>query len=272
MKLTRIILIHLCILAVAAVLVTPLVWMVVAAFKSQADFYKYDFLLPPDRWSLANFESLFTQISYLRFMLNSFFVTCATVMIQLFFCALGGFALAKYQFRGKGLVMMVMLCTMIVPGEVLLAPLYELIYRMHMVDSYAGLIVPSAVSVFGMFLFRQSMLQVPDELLQAARIDGCSEVGLFWRIAMPVSRPMIGAFCLIAFMGTWNSFLWPLIILHSQELYTLPLGINQMVGVYKEDYGALMAGTLLSVLPVVVLFFALQREFIAGLTAGAVKG
>jgi len=272
MKLTRIILIHLCILAVAAVLVTPLVWMVVAAFKSQADFYKYDFLLPPDRWSPANFESLFTQISYLRFMLNSFFVTCATVMIQLFFCALGGFALAKYQFRGKGLVMMAMLCTMIVPGEVLLAPLYELIYRMHMVDSYAGLIVPSAVSVFGMFLFRQSMLQVPDELLQAARIDGCSEVGLFWRIAMPVSRPMIGAFCLIAFMGTWNSFLWPLIILHSQELYTLPLGINQMVGVYKEDYGALMAGTLLSVLPVVVLFFALQREFIAGLTAGAVKG
>jgi len=272
MKIIRSILNHFFLLAVAALMLAPLAWLVVAAFKRQEDFYQYDFLLPPDRWSLDNFRSIFNQIPYARFMLNSFFVTCATVMIQLFLSALGGFALAKYQFKGKTLIMLVMLSTMIIPGEVLLAPLYELIYRMGMVDTYAGLIVPGAVSVFGMFLFRQSMLQVPDELLQAGRIDGCTELGLFWKIAMPVSRPMVGAFCLIAFMGTWNSFLWPLIILHSQELYTLPLGINQMVGVYKEDYGALMAGTLLSVLPVVVLFFALQREFIAGLTAGAVKG
>ena len=139
-------------------------------------------------------------------------------------------------------------------------------------DSHAGLIVPSMVSVFGLFLFRQAMLSIPDELLQAGRIDGCSEFALYWKIAVPVTRPMIGAFCLIAFMGTWNSFIWPQIILNTSALYTLPIGVNQMVGQYRPDYGALMAGTLLSLVPVVLLFFMLQREFIAGLTSGAVKG
>jgi ABC-type glycerol-3-phosphate transport system permease component len=113
---------------------------------------------------------------------------------------------------------------------------------------------------------------VPDEMLQAARIDGCNEFQIFWHVVLPVSRPIIGAFCLIAFMGTWNSFLWPQIILQSSDRFTLPIGLNQMVGVYEADYGALMSGTLLAVLPVVVLFFLLQKEFIAGLTKGAVKG
>ena len=168
--------------------------------------------------------------------------------------------------------MVVMLATMMIPAQVMLAPMYELICRMRLVDTYLGLIVPGAVSVFGMFLFRQSMLQLPDELLQAGRIDGCSEFGLFWRIAVPISRPMIGAFCLIAFMGTWNSFLWPQIILHSKLHFTLPIALNQLVGLQRQDYGVLMAGTLLSILPVAVLFMILQKEFLSGLTAGAVKG
>jgi ABC-type glycerol-3-phosphate transport system permease component len=193
-------------------------------------------------------------------------------MVQLFFSSLGGFALAKYEFKGKRIIMIVMLATMMIPAQVMLAPLYELITRMRLADTYLGLIVPGAVSVFGMFLFRQSMLQIPDELLQAGRIDGCSEFGLFWRIAMPISRPMIGAFCLVAFMGTWNSFLWPQIILHSNHLFTLPIALNQLVGLQRQDYGVLMAGTLLSILPVAVLFLILQKEFLAGLTAGAVKG
>jgi len=153
-----------------------------------------------------------------------------------------------------------------------MAPLYELIYRLGLVDSYLGLIVPGAVSVFGMFLFRQSMMQIPDELLQAARIDGCSEFRIYWEIVLPVSRPMIGAFSLIAFMGSWNSFLWPQIILHNEQRFTLPIALNQMVGLYSQQYGTLMAGTLLSVLPVVALFLLLQKEFISGLTVGAVKG
>ncbi len=143
---------------------------------------------------------------------------------------------------------------------------------MGLVDSFAGLIIPGAVSVFGIFLFRQSILSIPDELLNAARIDGCSEFQIYRDIVMPVSRPMIGAFCLISFMGTWNNFLWPQIILHNRNLFTLPIALSQMIGVYNQEYGMLMAGTLISVLPVVILFLLLQKEFVAGLTEGAVKG
>ena len=250
----------------------PLVWLAVSAFKANADFQVYAFAPPVDRLTLANFSSLFGQMPFLRFMMNSFFVTGATVMVQLFFSSMGGFALAKYAFTGKKVIMGVMLATMMIPGPVLLAPMYELIYHLGLIDSHLGLIVPGMVSVFGMFLFRQSILSVPDDMLQAARIDGCNEFQVFWYMVLPVSRPMIGAFCLIAFMGTWNSFLWPQIILQTSDRFTLPIGLNQMVGVYEADYGALMAGTLLAVMPVVVLFFFLQKEFIAGLTKGAVKG
>lgn len=257
-------------IACGVVTLVPLVWMVAACFKQKEDFFHYTFFAPTV--SLDNFRNLFDQIPFLRFLMNSFFVSGTSVLIQLFFSSLGGFALAKYEFRAKKPIMVIMLCTMMIPSQVLLSPLYELIYRMNLMDSFLGLIVPGMVSVFGMLLFRQSMMQVPDDLLEAGRIDGCTEFGLYWNIVLPVSRPMIGAFCLIAFMGSWNSFLWPQIILHSQENFTLPIGLNQMVGLYQQEYGVLMAGTFMSILPVVVLFFILQKEFISGLTAGAVKG
>lgn len=212
------------------------------------------------------------QIPFVRYLMNSFFVSSVTVLIQLFFCSLAGFALAKYEFRFKKAVMVLMLGTMMIPGQVMLGPMYELIHYFGLMDSHSGLIVPGMVGVFGIFLFRQSIMSLPNELLEAGRIDGCTEFGLYWRVVVPVSRPMIGAFCVIAFMGTWNSFLWPQIILHSQYLFTLPIGLNSMVGTYTDQRGMMMAGTLLSILPVMVLFFILQKEFISGLTAGAVKG
>jgi ABC-type glycerol-3-phosphate transport system permease component len=134
--------------------------------------------------------------------------------------------------------------------------------------------VPGAVSVIGMFLFRQAMLAVPDELLHAARVDGCSEIRLWWEIALPIVRPMVGAFTLLAFLGAWNSFLWPQIVLMDEQKYTLPIGLSNMIGLpaFETNYGVLMAGTLLSILPVVVLFFVLQKDFISGLASGAVKG
>jgi len=257
----------------AAICLTPLVWLVAASLKGPDDLFHYTFFPPPKQFTLFNFRDLFgINPPFLRCMMNSVLVTSATVIVQLFFSSLAGFALAKYEFRGKKAIMILMLATMMIPGQVVMAPLYELIYRLGLVDTYAGLIVPGAVSVFGIFLFRQSILQVPDELLHAARIDGCSEFRIYWDVILPVSRPMIGAFCLISFMGTWNSFLWPQIILHNSERFTLPIALNQLVGLYQQQYGTLMAGTLLSVLPVVILFMLLQKEFVAGLTAGAVKG
>lgn len=254
----------------AALTLVPLVWLFAATLKNEDDLFHYTFFAP--HMTLQNFQLLFQRMPFFTYLMNSIFIASVSVLVQLFFSSLAGFALAKYDFKGKSLIITVMLATMLLPGQVVMAPLYELINRLGLVDTWTGLIVPGAVSVFGIFLFRQSIMQVPTELIHAGRIDGCSEFRIYWDIVMPVSRPMVGAFCLISFMGTWNSFLWPQIMLHNRALYTLPIALNQLRDLYNNQYGTLMAGTLLSVLPVILLFLLLQKEFVAGLTAGAVKG
>ena len=254
----------------AAVMLMPLVWLLAAASKEPGDMFSYLFFSP--RPGLYNFRQLFSKIEFFQFFLNSVFIASTTAIGQLFFSSLGGFALARYRFRGQRLIMILMLGMLMIPSQVLLAPLYEMIYRLGLMDSYLGLLLPTAVSVFGTFLFRQAMLQIPDDLLQAGRMDGCSEFQIYWHIAVPLVKPMVGAFCLVSFLGAWNSFLWPQLVLHSQDRLTLPVALNQMVGIYSQDYGTLMAGTLLSILPVMIFFFVFQRSFIRGLTAGAVKG
>lgn len=250
----------------------PLVWLIAATTKTPDDLFSYSFFSP--RPTLDNFRTLFTlpNFDFALYVLNSAFVTSTIVVAQLFFSSLAGHALAKFQFKGKGVITILMLATVMIPSQVLMAPLYQQIYRLGLMDSQWGLIIPGAVSVFGIFLFRQAILQVPDEMLHAARIDGASEFRIYWDVVMPVSRPMIGAFCLISFMGAWNSFLWPQIVLHSSANFTLPIGLNGLINPQNQQYGALMAGTLLSIVPVIALFLLLQKEFIAGLTAGAVKG
>lgn len=276
-------LIYLLLVLAAALALIPFFWLLAATTKHSEDVFSYPFFalvprrigglsVPWPRMTHQNFVDLFTTVPFIRYIVNSVFITCTIVTVQLFFSSLAGFALAKYQFAGKKAIMALMLATLMIPGQVTLAPTYELLYRMGFVDTYWGLIIPGAISVFGIFLFERSLYQVPDELIHAARIDGCTEFRIYWDVVMPVARPMVGAFCLIAFMGSWNSFLWPQIMLHSSARFTLPIGLNQLVGLYQQQYGMLMAGTLLSVLPVIALFFLLQKEFVAGLTAGAVKG
>jgi len=270
----------------AAITIAPLLWLALNAFKTTEDISSGTFFTTEKGWTTENFARLFPSdphaaiditkkpsVNFTRFMVNSLFISGSITLLQLFFSSLGGFALAKYRFKGQGVLTVIMLATFMIPGPVLLAPQYELIYNLGLMDHRGGLIVTSMVGAFGIFLFRQAMRTVPDELIEAARIDGCSEFGLYWNIALPVVRPMVGAFCLITFMGTWNSFLWPQIILQSQDLFTLPIAVNQMRGMYgRNDTGLILAATLLSVLPVAVLFTLLQREFISGLTSGAVKG
>lgn len=257
-------------LVAAAMTLIPMVWLLAASLKPPDDLFHYTFFGP--RISAENFLDLFRKMPFFRYLTNSVFISTTTVLVQLFFSSLAGFALAKYEFKGKRLLMVIMLATMLIPAQVTMAPLYELIYRLGLVDTYPGMIIPGAISVFGIFLFRQAMFQVPNELMHAARIDGCSEFRIYWDVVMPISRPIVGAFCLISFMMTWNSFLWPQILLHSSTRFTLPIGLTQLVGLYGQDYGTMLAGTLLSMLPVVVIFMMLQKEFVAGLTAGAVKG
>ncbi|HMB95358.1 MAG TPA: carbohydrate ABC transporter permease [Tepidisphaeraceae bacterium] len=270
------IILHLVLLALAAVSMTPFAWLICASFKQQKNMFSSAFLPWDDLSSLTtdNFRKLFTLIPFKLWLFNSLFLASTQTVLIVALSSLGGFALAKYNFRGKRPLMFLMLATMLLPSQVLLPSMYELMYHFGWINSYYALIIPGAVSVFGIFLFRQSMQTVPNELLHAARVDGCSEIRLWWEIALPIVRPMVGAFTLLAFLGSWNSYLWPQIILQDESKYTLPIGLANMVGLpsFETQYGILMAGTLLSILPVVILFFILQKDFIAGLASGAIKG
>lgn len=267
-------LLHLPLIFGALVCAVPFAWLVCASFKRADDLHH--FLLPGDlrRLTLENFRKLLSQEQFGRWLLNSLFLAATQTVLVVTLSSLAGFALAKYQFRGQRIILMMMLMTVVLPGQVLMPGGYDLMHYLGWLNSYAAILVPGAVSVFGMFLFRQAMQGVPDELLQAGRIDGCSELRLWWEIALPVVRPMIGAFTLMTFLGCWNSFLWPQIILQDETKYTLPMGLANMMSLpeYQTDYSILMASTLLSILPVILLFFVLQKDFIAGLTSGAVKG
>lgn len=268
---------------VGTLMLLPFAWLICAAFKDIDAMNKYAFLPPPSEISaktinLQNFRDLLLPqptlngpVTFWRYVINSLFLASAMTVISLFFSSLGGFALAKYRFRGRNLFMVYMLASMTIPGVVLLAPNFEVIWRLGWMDTYKALIIPGAVSAFGIFLFRQAMLNVPNELLEAARIDGCNEFRIYLTLIMPLVRPMTGAFCLISFMGAWNAFLSPNIFLQSQSKLTLPVVLNQYMGTYVQHYGIFLAGTLIAMIPPAILFFSLQKEFISGLTSGAVK-
>ncbi len=270
-------------LLVATVMLMPFAWLICSAFKNVDAMNRYSFLPPPSQISSTtlnfdNFRTLLKEqptldgsVSFWRYVTNSLFLASTMTVVSLFFSSLGGYALAKYRFRGRNMVMIYMLASMTIPGVVLLAPNFEVIWRLGWMDTYKALIIPGAVSAFGIFLFRQAMLNVPNELLEAARIDGCGEFRIYLTLIMPLVRPMSGAFCLISFMGAWNAFLAPNIFLQSQSKLTLPVVLNQYMGTYVQQYGVFLAGTLVAMIPPAILFFSLQREFISGLTSGAVK-
>ncbi|MEY4544289.1 MAG: hypothetical protein RL685_484 [Pseudomonadota bacterium] len=268
-------------LGVSALILAPFLWLVAAAFKDQAVLNEYIFFPPWSRstLNLDNFRRLFAgeeavqgTVYFWQYVLNSWFIATANTVLQLVFCSAGGFALAKYDFRGKQWLTVFMLGTMMIPGVILFAPVYEMMVRLGLVDTYQGLILPSVVSAYGIFLFRQALLSVPDEMLDAGRLDGCSELSVYFTLAMPLVRPMSAAFCLLTFLGQWNAFFGPSVFLQSQDMLTLPVVLNQYVSFYRNDYGVFLAGTLLAIVPPALLFLALEKEFVGGLTAGAVKG
>jgi multiple sugar transport system permease protein len=267
----------------AFITLVPFFWLVCASIKNQDVFFQYQFLplghgfLGIDWKSLTihYYKDLLTQeeFDFGRSLLNSVFYASTTACLSTLFCAMGGYALAKFQFKGRETMIALVLGCLIIPGSLLLAPTYEVLYRLGLLDSYAGLILPALAPAFGIYLFRQSMLNsVPMELLEAARIDGCGEFRIFFSIVLPLIRPMIGAFLLITFLGCWNNYIGPQIIFQTPEKYPLAVKIAQLKGLYSINYGLLMAGTVISIAPVMVLFLFLQKEFISGLTTGAVKG
>lgn len=274
-------------LAYAAVLpatllvLIPFAWLLCAALKRNEDFFTSLFLPRGDgalgvaweRVTFDNFRTLFAEIGIGRALLNSMFLASTTAILATLVAAAGGFALARLNFPGRRWIEALVLAALVIPAPLLIAPSFQLLFNLNLLDSFAGLILPAIGPAFGVYLFRQATLSsVPTELLEAARIDGCGDVRAFISVGLPLVMPMAAAFVMITFLAVWNNFIQPQVVLQTPETFPLAVTIAQLRSVYYQDYGLLMAGTLVSVAPVLVLFLILQRDFISGLTSGAVKG
>ncbi len=266
------VLLHAALVAAAIAAIGPMLWMVSASFMAPGEANQY----PPHFWpahpTLGNYAALFTRLELGRYFLNSAIVAVVVTGVSLFVNSMAGYAFAKLRFRGRDRLFRVLMAGLVVPVQVVMLPVFLLMKELGLVNTYAGVIVPTLASIFGIFLVRQYALSMPDELLDAARIDGASELRIYWAITLPVIRPILATLAIWTFLSTWNDFMWPLIVLTNESRYTLPVALASLVGEHAQDTELMMAGSVLTVLPVLGVFLVLQRWYIAGITVGSVKG
>ncbi|MFD5186626.1 carbohydrate ABC transporter permease [Streptomyces sp. NPDC058357] len=252
----------------------PFLWMAVSAFKTQTELTASPPVWIPTEWTLENFRELLDKLDLPLYFMNSVIVAVLVTVSNLVFCSMLGYALAKLNFAGRNKIFGLVLGALMVPGNLMLLPLFVLMSKLHLIDSYAGLVLPFAAGAFGVFLMRQFMQSIPDELLEAARMDGAGEWYIFWRIVMPLVKPALATLSIFTFLGSWNNFVWPLIATNDPDKYTLPVALATFATDPNKaggSNGMLMAGSLLVVLPVVVLFIALQRHFTQGIATAGMK-
>lgn len=269
------------VLIATLLILTPFVWLIIASFKTNEDFFTSTFLptnggifdIAWDRLTFRNYVEVFNQPNFARALLNSVMLSSVTAVLATLACAMAGYTLALLSFRGRTAVTWLVLAALIIPPPLLIAPGFQVLFELGLLDSLWGLILPAITPAFGVYLFRQSAISsVPKELIEAARLDGCGEIRTFFTIVLPLLRPTVSAFVMITFLGTWNNFLTPQIVMQSPGGFPLSVAIAQLKNTYYQDYGLLMAGTMVSIAPVAALFLIMQRDFVSGLTRGAVKG
>ncbi|MGW9628750.1 carbohydrate ABC transporter permease [Microbacterium sp. NPDC055521] len=250
----------------------PFLWMVIASTHRTSDLFVTPLPLLPGGEFWQNLGRLQESIGFGQVMLNSVLVAVIYTAFSVVVSVMCGYGLATYRFRGRGVLLGAILVTMMIPMQVLLVPLFQMMASLGWIDSYQALIVPFLANAFGIFLMRQGFLDFPVTLIEAARIDGASELRTFYRIVIPVARPQIAALIIYTFISQWNSFIWPLLMLNTEANYTIPVALNTMIGLSRVDYSGLMLGSLLATLPLFILFLVFQKQFVAGLLGGAVKG
>lgn len=264
---------YLVLLVGAGVALFPVFVMVTASFKSLAEVMRIPPQWLPEHITLKNFREVFRQQPlYWRYFVNSAVVALITVVSVLVTSALAGYALSKFRFRGRNLIFLFILSTMMIPFEIRMVPLYVMVSSWHLTDTYLGLALPGLVGAFGIFLMRQFIASIPDDLMDAARIDGASEPGIFVRIILPLTKPALSALAIFTLVSNWEAFLWPLLIVNSEEMRTLPLGLALFAGRYLQRLDLQMAASVLTVLPMVIVFFVLQKRFVEGITLTGLKG
>ena len=263
--------IYLILIVSSILMVVPFYWSVSTSFKLE----QFVFANPPQWWpeplTLQNYIAVFTKIHFYRYFLNSVFVAVITTLAHVFFDTLAAYAFAKLIFPGRDKLFFFLLLGLMVPFQVNLIPLYRIMASLGWTNTYLALIVPNLTSIFGIFMMRQFLLTIPNDLMDAGRIDGCDEFGVFWRVVIPLAVPGIATLIILTFMGVWNDFLWPRIVTSSEALYTLPVGLAQLQMKNTSNVAQIMAGTVLTALPMIVVFLFMQRQFISGMTAGALK-
>ena len=254
----------------------PMYWLFVTALTPTTDTIKTPPDILPVHASLDNFARLFARAKdYGQWMVNSVIVCLAITGFHIVFDTLSGYSFAKKRFPGRSILFALVLSTLMIPPQVTLVPMYIVSRNLNLIDNLWAVILPGTASVFGIFLMRQYIQTLPTELEEAGRIDGCSEPGIFWRIILPLSRPALGALAIFVFVGNWNAFLWPLIVLQKSKNYTLPVGVASLRDVQEAgtiDYGVIFAGAALAALPMIIFFLMFQRYFLEGVRAGAIKG
>lgn len=271
MRWLQILLINGLLLLGAALTLFPLLWMLSASFMPAMDATQ----IPPPLWpsnpTLEHYRILLERLNLGRYLLNSIGVALAVTLFSVLFNSMAGYAFAKLYFPGREKLFRALLASMILPAQVAMLPLFLLLKSLGLVNSYSGLIVPGMASIFGIFLIRQYALSIPDSLLDAARVDGANELQIYWRIVLPLLKPVLVTLAIFTFLGCWNDFMWPLILLADQDLYTLPVALANLLGEHVQDTELMMAGSVLTIAPVLVMFLLLQKYYIEGLMLGGVK-
>ncbi len=254
------------------VLVGPFLWMLLGSFRPNRELKEVPPSWLPQHPTLSNYTKLFSQLDFPTFFVNSVVVAVAITVGNLVFCSMLGYALAKLDFPGKRTIFVLVLGTLMVPGVVTFVPLFVLVSNLGLANSFPGLIFPFLAGPFGVFLLRQFIQGLPDELIQAARVDGASEFRIFRSIMLPLCRPALATLGILTFLTSWNMFLWPLVVAQSQDHYTLPVALAiYSIGENKSDYGLLMAGSVVIVVPVLLVFLALQKHFVRGIAMTGIK-
>lgn len=271
--------IHFILILICILCLIPFFWLTSTAMKGAGEnIFVYPPVLIPENPTFNNFKEVLKLVPIVKYALNSFIVAFFTVILNLIFSALAAYPLARMEFKGKNFAFFLVLITLTVPFQAIMLPIYIIILKMNLVDSvsdingYLGLILPFCVNAFGIFLLRQAFLTIPKEIEESAVIDGCNSFQIFIKILLPLIKPSLSILAIFTFVGSWGEFLWPGIILTKQSLFTLPVGINELQGAFSADYRLIAAGSIISIIPILLFFLVLQKYFIKGTSEGAVKG
>lgn len=271
--------IHLILLSVSILSIFPFIWLISTSLKGNSEnIFAYPPTIIPRDFTWANYVGVWHKVDFIVYFINSMIVAGGTVLLNLILSSMAGYPLARMEFKGKKIAFFSILSTIMIPFQAIMLPVYLVTLKLHLVDSvsntagFIGLIMPFAVSAFGIFLMRQAFLGIPKEMEEAAIIDGCSVWQLFWKVLIPMVKPSLAVLAIFTFIGSWGEFLWPSIVLTKESMYTLPVGVNNLQGMFSSNWRFIAAGSILSTIPILIFFLAMQRYFISGENEGAVKG